>query len=148
MVIRNASKCIWNRWGKTLCFWENYVDFCQKIYTFQVGWKYLASFHPRYLDFLGYAYFTAGRYEESVEAWKKSIDHFGRLVVREAFLAASYSGPGRNKEAKKIAQQLIEANSDFSLSSWKLAHMYKNYEDTERLLNALRKAGEKWGKGL
>ena len=42
-----------------------------------------------------------------------------------------------------IAQQLIEANSDFSLSSWKLAYMYKNYEDTERLLNALRKAGLK-----
>ena len=40
-----------------------------------------------------------------------------------------------------LAQQLMEANPDFSLSTWKLARMYKNPKDTERLLNALRKAG-------
>ena len=98
---------------------------------------------PWLLDFMGFACFTAGRYEESIAAWKKAIDHFGPLVVRQAFLAASYSELGREEEAKAMAQQLLETNPKFSLSAWELARTYKNPKDTERLLNALRKAGLK-----
>ena len=105
--------------------------------------KYLISFHPGYLDFLGYAYFTAGQYEESITTWKKSIDHYGHLVVRLAYLAASYSQLGREEEAKQIAIELLKADPTFTVQSWELAHMYKNSQDTERLLNALRKAGLK-----
>ena len=92
---------------------------------------------------MGFACFTAGLYEESIVVWKKAIDHFGPMVIRQAFIAASYSELGREEEARAMAQQLSEANPKFSLSSWELARTYKNPKDTERLLNALRKAGLK-----
>jgi tetratricopeptide (TPR) repeat protein len=106
----------------------------------QLDPKYLYSRHPAYLDFMGYALFTASLYEESIAAWKEAIDHFGPMVIRQAFLAASYSELGREEEARATAQQLLEANPKFLLSSWELARTYKNRKDTERLLNALRKA--------
>ncbi len=109
----------------------------------QLNPKYLHGRNPSFLDWLAYAYFTAGRYEESIETWKKAIDHFGPMVIRQAFLAASYSELGREEEARAVAQQLLEANPTFSLSSWELARTYKNPKDTERLLTALRKAGLK-----
>ena len=109
----------------------------------QLNPKYQYGRSPGFLDWLGYAYFTAGLYEESIVVWKKAIDHFGPMVIRHAFVAASYSELGREEEARAMAQQLLEANPKFSLSSWELARTYKNPEDTERLLNALRKAGLK-----
>ena len=109
----------------------------------QLNPKYLSARNPVYLDFQGYAYFTAGRYEESIAAWRSAIDRLGPLNVRQAFLAASYSELGREEEAKAMARDLLKSNPNFDLKSWKLARMYKNPEDTERLLNALRKAGLK-----
>jgi TolB-like protein/lipopolysaccharide biosynthesis regulator YciM len=109
----------------------------------QLNPKYLSMRGPVYLDLAGYAYFTAGRYEESIAAWKKAIDHFGPLTLRLAFLTASYSELGRNEEAKAMAHQLLQANPKFNPTSWKYARTYKNPEDTERLLNALRRAGLK-----
>lgn len=109
----------------------------------QLDPKYLYGRNSAYLDFLGYACFTAGLYEESIANWKKSIDHFGPEPVRQAFIAASCSEVGREEEAISMAKQLIKADPKFSLSTWKLARMYKNPEDTERLINGLRKAGLK-----
>jgi tetratricopeptide (TPR) repeat protein len=109
----------------------------------QLNPKYLDDRVAWMLDFMGYAYFIAGRYEESIEANKKAIDRFGPFINREAFLAAAYSELGRDDEAKAMARQLLERHPNFSVTSWKFASVYKNPEDTERLLNALRKAGLK-----
>jgi len=107
--------------------------------------KYLSSGldFPGYLDFPGFASFTAGRYEQCIAAMKKAIDRLGPFVLRQAFLAASYSELSRNEEARAMAQQLLQTNPNFALKSWKFARVYKNPEDTERLLNALRRAGLK-----
>jgi len=109
----------------------------------QLNPKYLYSKHTGFLNWLGLAYFTAGLYEESIATWKKSIDRYGLSPVTVPFLIASYSELGRDEEARAIAQQLLKSNPKFSLKSWKYAGLYKNPEDTERLLNALRKAGVK-----
>jgi len=98
---------------------------------------------PWFLGLMGFATFTAGQYEESIAAWKQVLDLFGPNITREAFLTAAYSEAGRGDEAKAMAQQLLKWHPKFSLLSWKLARTYKNPEDTERLLNALRKAGLK-----
>ena len=90
---------------------------------------------------MGAACFTAGQYEESIANWKKSIDRFGPEPVRQAFITASYSELGRREEAIAMAQELVKTDPEFSVSSWNLARMYKNPMDTERLLDALRKAG-------
>lgn len=109
----------------------------------QLNPKYLDDRVPWMLDFMGYACFTARRYEESIAANKKAIDRFGPFINREAFLTAAYSELGRDDEAKAMARQLLERHPNFSVTSWKFASMYKNPEDTERLLNALRTAGLK-----
>ncbi len=109
----------------------------------QLNPKYLDDRVSWILDFMGFASFTAGRYEESIEAMKKALDRFGPFILREAFLTAAYSELGRDDEAKAMARQLLKRHPKFSLSSWTYAHTYKNPEDTERLLNALRKAGLK-----
>jgi adenylate cyclase len=105
--------------------------------------KYLNGRNEAYIDFMGLACFTAGRYDESVAAWKKAIDRFGPFLFRQAFLAASYGELGRDDEARAMAQQLLKTNPNFALKSWELARMYKNPKDTERLLDALRRAGLK-----
>jgi len=109
----------------------------------QLNPKYLNDRVSWILDFMGFASFTAGRYEESIEAMKKALDRFGPFILREAFLIAAYSELGRDDEAKAMAQQLLKRHPKFSLSSWTFARTYKNPEDTERLLKALRKAGLK-----
>ncbi len=81
------------------------------------------------------------RNEESIAAWKQAIDRYGPFISRDSFLTAAYSELGRDDEAKAMAQQLLKRHPKFSLSSFNLARTYKNPEDTERLLNALRKAG-------
>ncbi len=107
----------------------------------QLNPKYLSDRVPWIMDFMGMAFFTASRYEESIATWKQVLDRFGPLELREGFLTAAYSELGRDDEAKEMAQQLLKRHPNFSLSSWKYARAYKNPEDTERLLNALRKAG-------
>ncbi|MFC1580324.1 tetratricopeptide repeat protein, partial [Thermodesulfobacteriota bacterium] len=107
----------------------------------QLNPKYKDSRNPIFFDALGLAYFAAGRYEESITAWKSGIDHLGPMTVRQAFLAASYSELGRDGDAKATAQKLLRLNPNFALKSWKYAYLYKNPEDTERLLKALSKAG-------
>jgi tetratricopeptide (TPR) repeat protein len=105
--------------------------------------KYIYSKNPMYLDFLGYACFTAGLYEDSFNEWEESIENFGPIVPRQAFLIAACNELGRDQEARVMARQFMKKYPNFTLKSWKLARMYKNFEDTERLLNALRKAGLK-----
>jgi len=107
----------------------------------QLDPKYIDGRDTAPFDFMGFATFTAGRYEESITAWKQSLDRFGPVVLRLAYLTASYSELGMDKEARAMAKQLLETNPKFSLKSWRLARTYKNPEDTERLLKALSKAG-------
>jgi adenylate cyclase len=102
---------------------------------------YLYGGWPVYLAFMGIACFTAGLYEESISNMKKAIEIFGSSVSWVPFLIASYSMLERKEEAKESAQQLLKAVPTFSLSSWKYWRLYKSSEDSERLYEALRKAG-------
>jgi adenylate cyclase len=104
---------------------------------------YLRGRFPGYLDFMGFACFTAGLYDEAIEAMKKAIDRYGYAVPRYPFLIASYVSLGKEEEAKEAVQQLLRINPNFSLSSWKYGRNYKNPEDIERLYGALQKAGLK-----
>jgi len=104
---------------------------------------YLSGPNPTYLNFMGLTYFTAGLYEESISNLKKVIERAGSTVSRDPFLIASYSMLGRMEEAKEAAQHWLKVNPTFSLSSWQYGRLYKRSEDSERLNEALRKAGLK-----
>ena len=107
----------------------------------QLNPKFQEGRDPSYLVFMGYAAFTAGFYEEAIDAMKQCIDRFGSSVSRHAFLIASYMELGREEEARAAAQELLKMNSKFSLSSWRHGRNYKNPADVDRLYKALRKAG-------
>ena len=96
-----------------------------------------------YLDFLGWACFTAGLYEESIANMKKAIEKYGSLTSRDPWLIASYSKLGRMEEARESALHWLKTDPNFSLASWTFGSMYRRHEDSERLLGALRKAGLK-----
>ena len=104
---------------------------------------YLSGGYPVYVSFMSQTCFTAGLYEEAMSNMKKAIELHGPSVHRYQFVIASYSMLGRMDEAKEAAQQLLKADPTFSLSSWEYGRMYKRSEDSERLYEALRKAGLK-----
>jgi adenylate cyclase len=107
----------------------------------QLNPKFIEGRDPSYLAFMGFAAFTAGFYEEAIEAMKLCISRFGPAVPRHPFLIASYILIDRREEARAAAQELLKMNPKFSLSSWRYGHNYKNPADVDRLYNALRKAG-------
>jgi adenylate cyclase len=111
--------------------------------SWELNPMYLHGRNPQYLDFMGYACFTAGLYDESISNMKKAIERYGSIAFRNLFLIASYSMLGRMEEAEESAQQWLKANPSFTLASWKFGRLYKRPEDSERLYGALRKAGLK-----
>ena len=95
-----------------------------------------------YLNFLGFAYSTAGRYEEAVAAFEENATRGGPTGVEVlAYAAAAYNELGQEEEAKATVQELLEKYPKFTLRSWPWLRLYKNLDDWKRLLEIFRKAG-------
>jgi class 3 adenylate cyclase len=105
--------------------------------------KYLSCGYPIYVDFMGQFCFTAGLYEESISNMKTAQELFGPSIHRYPFMIASYSMLGRMEEAKESVRQWLNVKPAFSLSSWNYGRLYKRSQDSERLYEALSKAGLK-----
>ncbi len=58
-------------------------------------------------------------------------------------MAQIYSFSGRDEEARAEAAEALRINHRFSLKKWEKRVTYKNKEDGERGIRALRKAGLK-----
>ncbi len=54
---------------------------------------------------------------------------------------AAYVAAGRMDEARDTATELLNFFPEFSLKRYRMLHIYKNEEDSERLIGYLRKAG-------
>ncbi len=95
-----------------------------------------------YLNFSGFAYFTAGRYKEAIAAFEENTKRGGPTGVEVlAYAAAANSELGQKEEAKATVRELFEKYSEFSLRSWSWLRLYKNLDDWKRLLDIFRKAG-------
>jgi adenylate cyclase len=103
--------------------------------------------NPRYPAFylwdLGHAYFITGRYEEAIETLKRVLDRNPDFMPAHAFLAASYSEIGREKEARAEAAEIESLNPQASLEALRQRLPYKDQAVLERLLDSLRMAGLK-----
>ena len=86
---------------------------------------------------------TAARYEEAVSAFKKAIQIAPDDIVAHRGLAATYSMMGREKEAHAEAAEVLRINPKFSADSLLKRLLYKDQSETERIVNAMRKAGLK-----
>jgi len=97
------------------------------------------------LSFLAQAYRQAGRYEEALATYKKTLERSkinkGNLFFGLVGLADVSMQLGREEKARAYAVELLEALPNFSLEDFRQAYHYKNPDHLERILVNLRKAG-------
>jgi adenylate cyclase len=89
---------------------------------------------------LGMALRMTGRFEEAVSAYKKAIQLEPNSIFTHVQLAATYSLMGREKEAHVEAAEVLRINPKFLVSK---TSPFKDQSETDKLVNALRKAGLK-----
>ncbi len=100
---------------------------------------------PRYLFHLGWAYFTAARYEQAVKVLREGVSREPNYIAFHLWLAASYAMMDREAEAQAEVTEVLRLNPKFTLRAY--AAWARNYTppkiraDVERRLSALRKAG-------
>jgi tetratricopeptide (TPR) repeat protein len=99
--------------------------------------------HPIDYSSLGRAYFMMGRYDEAIEASKKSIKLDPNFLLAHIRLAASCSSAGRTPEAAAAAKEVLRIDPRFTLKAHAKTIRYKNMADQKKELAALRGAGLK-----
>ena len=91
---------------------------------------------------LGYAAFTAGRYDDAISALNQQYERRVRSGSNSlTFLSAAYAATGQDEKARKVMKAFLAKNSGTTLSNYYYPRFYKRPEDKDRLLNLLRKAG-------
>jgi adenylate cyclase len=96
-----------------------------------------------YFNNLGQAYRMTERYEEAIEAFGKAVHRSPDSPFAHIGLAATYALLDREEEARGEAAEVIRTNPNFSLEEFAIKLDWKNQEDKDRYIEALRKAGLK-----
>ncbi len=90
---------------------------------------------------LGHSYQQTGRYEEAIELYKISVQREPNNLFSRVRLTDTYILSGSEEEARAEAREVLQINPKFSIEGYAKNLPYKNGEETERLREALRKAG-------
>jgi adenylate cyclase len=85
----------------------------------------------------------AGRYEEAVAIFKKLLQKLPDHLVGHVGLTATYSMMGRDEDAQAQAKEVLRIDPNFSVDSYSKSRLFKNKDDWNRYMDALRKAGLK-----
>ncbi|MGZ3567268.1 MAG: tetratricopeptide repeat protein, partial [Thermodesulfobacteriota bacterium] len=100
------------------------------------------SFHYSYIH-LGMALRMTGRFKEAVSAYKKAIQLEPNNIESHRELTVTYSLMDREKEARAEAAEVLRINPKFSVDSFAKQSRFKDQSQTDKVINALRKAGLK-----
>jgi adenylate cyclase len=92
---------------------------------------------------LGIALRMTGKFEEAVSAYRKSIQRAPDNIIAHLGLAATYSMMGREGEARSEAAEVLRINPKFSVDSYAKRLTFKDQSETDKYIDALRKAGLK-----
>jgi len=102
----------------------------------------LAPFYPAwYLWTLGQAHYSAGRFEEAIAAYKESHKRIPNHLNFSLWMAVINSAWGREEQARAEAAEVLRLYPKFSLQRYEKILPYKNKAVTQRIIEALRKAG-------
>jgi len=102
----------------------------------------LNPFYPfYYVLYRGQAYLVMERYEEAVDALKRSAAHNPEALESHLYLAACYGLLGKEAPAREALAEVRRIHPDFSMTWVKTFLPYKRAADTDRLVDGLRKAG-------
>jgi adenylate cyclase len=94
-----------------------------------------------WLGFMANACYMLKRYREAVPLLREYGSRAPNVQIIHIWLAATYAQLGWTAEAKAEAAELLRMNPCFTIATWKATAVYKNPDDTEHLLDGLRKAG-------
>ena len=90
---------------------------------------------------LASSYSLLGQYDKAIAACKKAIKISPRLIIPHIILTSIYSLAGREKEAHAQAKEVLRINPKFSIAQFSKIVPFKNKEDKDCVMDALRKAG-------
>jgi adenylate cyclase len=96
-----------------------------------------------YLYSLGISYILTRQYDEAITWCEKAVRREPNSQWPRLFLAAAYSRAGRDEKARLEVAEVLRINPKFSLEKFAQGVTYKNQEDQELLISALRQAGLK-----
>jgi adenylate cyclase len=97
----------------------------------------------QHLNFIGTAYYLAGRPEEAIAPLQQYLTHYPNILGAHLTLAAVYNELGKETEARAEAAEVLRLNPNFSLEVHKQRMPIKDPAALERHLAALRRAGLK-----
>jgi tetratricopeptide (TPR) repeat protein len=84
-----------------------------------------------------------GKFEEALPFYKRLLKDLPMHLPGNIGLTATYAQMGRMEDARAQAAALMKIDPRFSLERWARTMRYRDPADTERSLDALRKAGLK-----
>jgi len=96
-----------------------------------------------YLYSLGISYCWTEQYEEAIKWCEKAVGQQPNDIFAHILMASVYNFSGRNEEAQIEAAKVLRINPKFSLKEYAKKIKYKNQDDKDRVIEALRKAGLK-----
>jgi adenylate cyclase len=99
------------------------------------------TYPPWYTASLGHAYMMTGDYTKTIAAHEQLIERKSVLQFAYSRLAAIHAVQGNDEKARGYAAELLKIKPDFTIQSWSKVLIYRNQEDLDWELNALRKAG-------
>jgi len=97
----------------------------------------------RLLLYLGVSYCDSGQYKDAIEIIKKALYMRPNNILAHSRLAVTYSLDGQIENAQKEIDKILEIDPSFSAENYTKIIPCKNQADTDRILNALGKAGLK-----
>ncbi len=92
---------------------------------------------------LGEAYRMTKQYEESITEFKKAIQADPHYLGALVSLTCTYSLMGRGSDAQMEASELLRRDPEFSVRDYSKTLPYKEKNDLNCVIEALRKAGLK-----
>ena len=90
---------------------------------------------------LGLAYYTLGRYSESVEALLEALERNETASLPRLYLAANYIRQGNQDDAEWEVEQALTQRPDTTISLLSNTLPYESKSQIDAILNDLRKAG-------
>ena len=102
----------------------------------------LDPFHPHFAPLIaGIAYYLLKEFSEAQRWLREATGRAPNHQYGHAFLAATYAQLGRVEDARAEAADVLRVNPKYTIGTQKQVSILKRAEDSDHLIDGLRKAG-------